>query len=104
MEAEERFSREFKALTGYGHFPWQFELYRRLIDGNVPDLCDIPTGLGKTSVISIWILALARTFELQTQGTSVLPRRLVYVVNRRTVIDQENAVPYMFPPPLLPQK
>jgi CRISPR-associated endonuclease/helicase Cas3 len=88
MEVQERFPLEFKALTGYGHFPWQFELYKRLIDGNVPDLCNFPTGFGKTSVISIWILALARVFELQPQGTALLPRRLVYVVNRRTVVDR----------------
>ena len=38
-------------------------------------------GVGKTSVIPIWLIALA------TNPTSV-PRRLVYVVNRRTVVDQ----------------
>jgi CRISPR-associated endonuclease/helicase Cas3 len=36
--------------------------------------------LGKTAVIAVWLLALAN-------GAKV-PRRLVYVVNRRTVVDQ----------------
>ena len=40
-----------------------------------------PQGLGKTSVIPIWLIALA------ANPTNV-PRRLVYVVNRRTVVDQ----------------
>ncbi|MFO0843668.1 MAG: type I-U CRISPR-associated helicase/endonuclease Cas3, partial [Gemmataceae bacterium] len=43
--------------------------------------CSLPTGLGKTSVIHIWLLALAANPE-------TVPRRLVYVVNRRTVVDQ----------------
>jgi CRISPR-associated endonuclease/helicase Cas3 len=40
----------------------------------------VPTGLGKTSVIAVWLLARERNASL--------PRRLVYVVNRRTVVDQ----------------
>ena len=47
---------------------------------SIPTRCDIPTGLGKTSIIAIWLLA--------RQVNSSLPRRLVYVVNRRTVVDQ----------------
>jgi CRISPR-associated endonuclease/helicase Cas3 len=39
--------------------------------------------LGKTSVIAVWLIAL-------TDGADV-PRRLVYVVNRRTVVDQTTA-------------
>src|SRR5690606_37702386 len=35
------------------------------------------------SVIALWLLALTRN--------SKLPRRLVYVVNRRTVVDQSTA-------------
>ncbi len=87
MDIEELdFSREFKALTTYKHFPWQYELYKRFALGKVPEVCDIPTGLGKTSVIPIWILALARMLE--TKEAVMLPRRLIYVVNRRTVVDQ----------------
>src|SRR5262249_12042779 len=46
----------------------------------IPASCNLPTGLGKTSVIAVWLIALAN-------GAAV-PRRLVYVVNRRTVVDQ----------------
>lgn len=51
--------------------------------GDFPQACDLPTGLGKTSVIALWLLALAKNPKL--------PRRLVYVVNRRTVVDQSTA-------------
>jgi CRISPR-associated endonuclease/helicase Cas3 len=74
------FDRAFAALTGNAPFPWQRALYDRFRAGDIPSSCDIPTGLGKTSVIAVWLLA-------RTAGASV-PTRLVYVVNRRTVVDQ----------------
>ena len=80
---EEQFRSIFIALTGNqnGHFPWQWVLYQRLATGNFPASCNLPTGLGKTSVIALWLIALANHPDR-------LPRRLVYVVNRRTVVDQ----------------
>jgi CRISPR-associated endonuclease/helicase Cas3 len=71
-------------LTGHGPFPWQRALYERFVSDrpdNIPAFCNLPTGLGKTSVIAVWLIALA------THRGGV-PRRLVYVVNRRTVVDQ----------------
>lgn len=76
----------FKALTGYEPFHWQRKLYERLLHGEIPDVCDIPTGLGKTSIIAIWLIALAEL--LRRDDSYQLPRRLVYVVDRRTVVDQ----------------
>jgi CRISPR-associated endonuclease/helicase Cas3 len=78
---ETDFDTAFEALTGNRPFPWQFALYQRLVAGDIPPSCNLPTGLGKTSVIPIWLIALAKCGEK-------LPRRLVYVVNRRTVVDQ----------------
>ena len=75
------FSAAFKALTGHAPFPWQAALYERFVGTDIPASCNIPTGLGKTNVIAVWLLALA------TKPKSI-PRRLVYVVNRRTVVDQ----------------
>lgn len=69
-------------------FPWQTRLLERFCQGGEPDLptqLDIPTGLGKTSVIAIWLLGRAL-------GGARLPRRLVYVVDRRAVVDQASAV------------
>lgn len=74
------FGRDFRLLTGHEPFPWQEALYSRMRQQAFPAACDLPTGLGKTSVIAIWLLALA--------ANAALPRRLVYVVNRRTVVDQ----------------
>lgn len=73
----------FHSLTNTPPFPWQVALYERLVSDrpdNIPSSCNLPTGLGKTSVIAIWLIALANGGKL--------PRRLVYVVNRRTVVDQ----------------
>lgn len=62
-------------------FPWQEELLARFRAGigNRMSL-DIPTGLGKTSVMAAWLVA-------EPDGVR-LPRRLVYVVDRRAVVDQ----------------
>ncbi len=65
-------------------FPWQERLLKRMIDGGIPELIDIPTGLGKTSVMAIWLAARA--------SGAKLPRRLVYVVDRRAVVDQATDV------------
>lgn len=74
------FETQFEELTGARPFPWQRRLYDRFAVGEIPSTCSLPTGLGKTSVITIWHLARRVRPEL--------PRRLVYVVNRRTVVDQ----------------
>ena len=72
----------FEQLTGNQPFPWQRDLYENWFSqGKFPDACTLPTGLGKTSVVAIWLLALAK-------APDQVPRRLVYVVNRRTVVDQ----------------
>ncbi len=84
------FDSDFALLTGRAPFPWQKALYRRLIAPDsverIPATCDLPTGLGKTSVIAIWLLALA--YHAKKGAAASFPRRLVYVVNRRTVVDQ----------------
>jgi CRISPR-associated endonuclease/helicase Cas3 len=62
-------------------FPWQTELLAKFNAGiGQRTSLDIPTGLGKTSVIAAWLVA-------RSQGAP-LPRRLVYVVDRRAVVDQ----------------
>jgi CRISPR-associated endonuclease/helicase Cas3 len=75
------FEQAFRALTGHAPFPWQRQLYQRFLEGPLPPSCNIPTGLGKTAVVAIWLIALANASDR-------VPRRLVYVVNRRTVVDQ----------------
>jgi len=65
-------------------FHWQQELLAKFIASQIPDALDIPTGLGKTAVMAIWLVA-------RICGANV-PRRLVYVVDRRAVVDQATTV------------
>src|SRR5215813_14043499 len=82
--AARNFSEGFLALTGCYPFPWQAALFSELAEGRCfRRNCDLPTGLGKTSIIAIWLLALAH--HARSGALAGFPRRLVYVVNRRTV-------------------
>ena len=74
------FHDRFLELTGFAPFPWQERLYGRFLEGRMPGRIDLPTGLGKTSVLAIWKIA-------RESGADV-PRRLVYIVDRRTIVDQ----------------
>ena len=80
-QAPQGFDGLFEQLTGNLPFPWQRKLHRLFVTGDFRAVCDIPTGLGKTSVIYLWLLARA-------VNPTKVPLRLVYVVNRRTVVDQ----------------
>jgi CRISPR-associated endonuclease/helicase Cas3 len=72
---------ERRLSNGREFYPWQRRLLRRsLMVGHIPAAVDIPTGLGKTMVMALWLIARAH-------GAPV-PRRLVYVVDRRAVVDQ----------------
>jgi CRISPR-associated endonuclease/helicase Cas3 len=81
------FEQLFNAATGHAPFRWQKRFYVELLKGKIPLRCNIPTGLGKTSIITIWLLALAEQLRNGSAGIS-LPRRLVYIVDRRVVVDQ----------------
>jgi len=77
------FASDFESLTGHPPFRWQQRLFARFIADDLASAVDLPTGLGKTSIIAIWLLARALNPKL--------PRRLVYVVDRRVVVDQATA-------------
>jgi CRISPR-associated endonuclease/helicase Cas3 len=71
----------FQELTKRPPHKWQERLLCRwFVEGRIPDAVDIPTGLGKTAAMALWLAALSVGINL--------PRRLVYVVDRRTVVDQ----------------
>ena len=91
------FDQAFKVLTEFPPFPWQRRLFDQYLSkGELPAGVDIPTGLGKTAVMAIWLLARAkqglsegaRSDSADQAGHRSLPRRLVYVVDRRAVVDQ----------------
>jgi CRISPR-associated endonuclease/helicase Cas3 len=83
----ESFAKRFNALTGNEPFPWQESLFLLFLSNKFPaDVC-LPTGTGKTSIMAIWLLALAERSSVDSRQNSI-PRRLTWVVNRRVVVDQ----------------
>lgn len=82
------FRESYRALTDYPEpFPWQEELFLRLCRYDIPKDVVLPTGCGKTSAMVTWLVALAYQARNGPGGVS-LPRRLIWVVNRRVVVDQ----------------
>ena len=72
---------DFERVAGTSDpYPWQRCLYARLREGCVPPELSLPTGTGKTSVALLYLLALAHG--------APLPPRLVYIVDRRAIVDQ----------------
>ena len=69
----------YEQRHGYLPFPWQATLAERIAAGDWPDALTPPTGSGKTAVIDIWLWAHLRGYPV--------PRRLVYVIDRRLVVD-----------------
>lgn len=74
------FSEAFVGLTGHYPYPWQEALYERFAANDIPDRCKIPSGLGKTSMMAIWLIAFAK----KRWG---VPRRLVFLISRHAVLD-----------------
>lgn len=82
--AAERFPEFFEAVRGFEPFPWQNDLATRIIESEWPDIVNVATGLGKTSIIDVWAYALA----MHAQGNRrAVPLRLNFVVDRRLVVD-----------------
>ena len=70
----------FRAVADHAPYPWQRRLYVELVAGRVPVGLAIPTGLGKTACVLLALLARLANEEL--------PRRIVYIVDRRAIVDQ----------------
>ncbi|RME37774.1 MAG: type I-U CRISPR-associated helicase/endonuclease Cas3 [Planctomycetota bacterium] len=88
MPETHRFDLVYRAVCeDYAPFPWQRRLFEEMAAGRVPRRCVLPTGLGKSSVVPIWLIALGESAR-SNGGIPRLPRRLVYIVNRRTIVDQ----------------
>lgn len=76
------FDARFAELTGHHPLRWQRRLYEEwATTSRIRPVIDVPTGLGKTMVMAIWLIARAN-------HPAEIPTRLVYVVDRRTVVDQ----------------
>ena len=66
---------------------WMCRLFGKLTDGWHPSLIDLPTGAAKTDVLVIWMVVLA-WYGLERGSRKPVPRRLVWVVNRRVLVQQ----------------
>lgn len=78
------FENWFSLIFGFRRLEWQQRLFDQFLKNEIPSSLDLSTGLGKTSVMAIWLLA--RAFNPS------LPKRLVYVVDRRVVVDQATEI------------
>lgn len=73
------FSTWYTERHGYEPFPWQSALADRIAVGDWPEALTPPTGSGKTAIIDVWLWARLSALPV--------PRRLVYVIDRRLVVD-----------------
>jgi len=77
----------FESLWGHPPFAWQTRLLTRVRDNGWPSALDLPTGSGKTAALDIALFALALD-ACEEPAARRQPRRIVLVVDRRTVVDQ----------------
>src|SRR5690242_43829 len=77
-----------RAVHRYEPFPWQRDLVEQVLaGGRWPDLVDVPTGLGKTTMIDIAVFVAAATAG-QPGPARLGRRRCFFVVDRRLVVDE----------------
>ena len=76
----------FECITGNKPYPWQKRLYKMFLNGKIPEILDIPTGLGKTSIIFVWLIAWYNSQINHIRAR--IPSRLIYIVDRRVIVDQ----------------
>lgn len=82
------FAAFMRACHGRDPFPWQVSLVAGVLaTRHWPDLVDVPTGLGKTSMIDAAVFVAAATVG-QTGGERLGRRRCFFVVDRRIVVDE----------------
>jgi CRISPR-associated endonuclease/helicase Cas3 len=79
------FASFFNAIHGHDPFPWQQRLATTVATTDWPALLDLPTGTGKTAALDIAVFALALSADKVNRAS---PRRVVYVVDRRTIVSQ----------------
>ncbi len=81
-QTAEGFAAFFRDIHGCEPFPWQRRLTAQVLNRRAwPKVIDLPTGTGKTSVLDTAVFAMAMQPE-------AAPRRIVFVIDRRIVVDQ----------------
>lgn len=76
------YSSWFQEVTGFAPYPYQ----ERLAHGELPGVLEVPTGLGKTAAVSLAWLWRRRLADDEVRRRT--PRRLVYALPMRTLVEQ----------------
>jgi CRISPR-associated endonuclease/helicase Cas3 len=76
----------FQLLVERAPYRWQREAFTQFRGGQVPSAVLAPTAAGKTMLLPIFVAALA--CQAIRGGQITLPRRVVFVVNRRVLVDE----------------
>ena len=73
----------FRRATGNDPYPYQ----ARIGEGGLPELIEVPTGLGKTAaVVTTWLYR--RRYHDDPAVRAATPRRLVFVLPMRVLVEQ----------------
>lgn len=80
------FTEFFHACWSQDPFPWQIELADRVATTGWPSLLDVPTGLGKTAALDVFVWHLASQAHLDPAERTA-PTRAAFVIDRRLVVD-----------------
>lgn len=76
------FTTFFRDIHDQEPFPWQQRLTTQVLSRGIwPKVIDLPTGTGKTAVLDTAVFVLAAL-------PAIFPRRIVFVIDRRIVVDQ----------------
>ena len=76
------FAAFFREIHDCDPFPWQQRLTAHVLERHAwPRVIDLPTGTGKTAVLDTAVFAMAAQ-------PAISPRRVVFVIDRRIVVDQ----------------
>ncbi|MFX0538609.1 type I-G CRISPR-associated helicase/endonuclease Cas3g [Ornithinimicrobium sp. Y1847] len=84
-----RFADLFSELVGAEPYEWQERAAQQWVAGEAPDEISVPTGMGKTLLMVVWLFALLRDLEKhrQTGAKRQVPLRYHHVAPRRVVVD-----------------
>lgn len=84
MSQRREFPQWFTHATGYEPYPFQVRFACR---ATLPELVDVPTGLGKTAMAVLgWLWR--RRFHPDVSIRHATPRRLVYCLPMRVLVEQ----------------
>jgi CRISPR-associated endonuclease/helicase Cas3 len=82
------FAQFLRAVHGFAEpFPWQQRLLDEVLRSGWPEVIALPTAAGKTGVLDVAVFALAAEASRPAAARRT-PRRLLFVIDRRVVVDQ----------------